>query len=210
MSRVGVVRFLGTNCDRDVAQWAQERHHEVEFIWYHDKQELKRFDYVILPGGFSFGDYLRSGAVAARSPIMSSLRDYVQFGGSVLGICNGFQILCEAGLLPGVLLKNTQGEFIDRWVDLEMVRAQTRFTQVSRTLRLPVAHGDGRYHADDETLKSLQDKGQIWLRYNENINGSVDRIAGICSENGRICGLMPHPERAIYEWMGSKDGECFL
>ncbi|MCX7977687.1 MAG: phosphoribosylformylglycinamidine synthase subunit PurQ, partial [Bdellovibrionaceae bacterium] len=176
-------------------------------------RDLTDLDAVIIPGGFSFGDYLRCGALAARSALMEDVRRFAEKGGAVLGICNGFQILCESGLLPGALVRNRGGRFIDDWVELEVVNAAERFGvhhKRGQRLRLPIAHGEGRFYAPADELKSLFDQGQIWLRYSLNPNGSLQDIAGVLSKNKRVAGLMPHPERALFDWMGGTDGWGFL
>ncbi|MFP5520497.1 MAG: phosphoribosylformylglycinamidine synthase subunit PurQ [Bdellovibrionia bacterium] len=210
--KILITRFLGTNCDYDIFNWVQARGHTPVWGWYQDQFDSKDVDAVIIPGGFSYGDYLRSGALAAKTPVMNSVREFARSGGPILGICNGFQILCESGLLPGVLLQNQSGRFIDNWQELNLISQNSFFTKEGSAtkLRIPIAHGDGRYFVDNETLKLLEDKNQIWLKYRNNPNGSVADIAGVQSQSGRICGLMPHPERAYQKWMGSCDGEVFL
>lgn len=199
---VGVVRFPGTNCDRDVFQWIEDQGHKAHWLWHADIFNPKDFDALAVPGGFSFGDYLRSGAVAARSAAIKSVKEMADSGKPVIGICNGFQILCEAGLLPGALIPNESGLFIDDWSTLVSADG-------NKKIRLPVAHGDGRYFIPQEDLKKLQDKNQIWWRYENHLNGSVDRIAGVTNEKGNVKGLMPHPERAYRDWMGGVDGWKF-
>lgn len=209
---VGVVRFPGTNCDRDVVSWMQASGRSWQWLWWMDSFSVAEFDSVIVPGGFSFGDYLRSGALAARSPVIRSVWEFAGRGGPVLGICNGFQILTEAGLLPGALAKNVSGRFVDAWVDLE-VEAAPSFVQQKRgeVFRLPVAHGDGRFYADPTELARIEDRGLVWLRYKgRNPNGSALAIAGVKNESGNVAALMPHPERAIWDWMGGVDGKRFL
>jgi phosphoribosylformylglycinamidine synthase len=164
-----------------------------------------------VPGGFSFGDYLRAGRLAAKSPVMKDVIAAAKSGRPVLGICNGFQILCEVKLLPGVLLKNNVGRFIDRWVDLKLQKKESFwYGAKDQKIRIPIAHGQGRYYADSDTLKSLQEKGQIWWTYEQNPNGSLLDIAGLTDESGRVAALMPHPERCVAEWMGGKDGFSFF
>jgi phosphoribosylformylglycinamidine synthase I len=201
--KVGVIRFLGTNCDRDVFQWLVDQGHSPLWLWHRDQFSPRDVEALALPGGFSFGDYLRSGALAARSPVMKSVREVVSQGKPVIGICNGFQILCEAGLLPGALLPNHSGLFIDDWVSLKNPKSE-------QSVRLPIAHGEGRYFIQKEELKKLWDQGQVWWQYEESVsgsvNGSVDGIAGVTNEQGHVRGLMPHPERAYRDWMGSTDG----
>lgn len=200
--KIGVIRFPGTNCDQDVFQWIQDQGHQATFLWHQDQFNAADFEACVLPGGFSFGDYLRSGALAARSPVMKSVREMALKAKPVLGICNGFQILCEAELLPGVLLQNAKGLFIDECVKLKS-------PQSGKTIELPVAHGDGRFYCDSDTKKKLWDQNQVWWTYAQDINGSVDQIAGVSSQSGNVKGLMPHPERAYKNWMESQDGWNF-
>lgn len=209
--KLGVVRFLGTNCDRDVWQAGQMVGLEPEWLWYQDRFDWQDYLAIVIPGGFSYGDYLRSGALAARAAVMSSVREAALKGVPVLGICNGFQILCESGLLPGALVRNQNLRFIDEWVGLTAVGANPHWGGESLgDLHLPIAHGDGRYFCDESTLKELEDKGQIWLQYAENPNGSVANIAGVMNKNKTVAGLMPHPERAVANWMGSEEGQVFF
>ena len=213
VKKVGIVRFLGTNCDEDVKKWVTSKSYNCEYLWFDNQFNTKDYDMVIIPGGFSHGDYLRCGALAAQTPVMSSVNEFAKQGKPILGICNGFQILCEAGLLPGVLLRNDSLKFKDEWILLKVKQNQTAFSlniQKDQLIKLPIAHGEGKYYAEDSTLKQLQDKNQIWLTYEKNPNGSVLNIAGITNENKNICGLMPHPERALFDWMGSTDGMYFL
>lgn len=222
---VGVIRFLGTNCDSDVFEAAQAAGLDPQWVWYQDQFQPSDYQALFLPGGFSYGDYLRSGALAARAPVMKSVKEAAQKGVPVLGICNGFQILCEAGLLPGVLVQNSHLRFRDEWVDLEIAgssafgpeRSQAKVApeknknqqdEVAPSLRLPIAHGDGRYIVTEDELHRLQDADQIWIRYKKNPNGSVDNIAGVTNKN--VAGLMPHPERAFADWMGGNDGRAFF
>jgi len=210
---VGVLRFPGTNCDRDVFEALASQGARVEWLWHADRFDPKGYRALVLPGGFSYGDYLRSGALAARSPVMESAREAAVRGVPVLGICNGFQILCEAGLLPGVLIRNQGLRFIDDWMELNLVNSQPHFgrrmTAGIRT-RLPIAHADGRYYIEEDGLKRLQDRGQIWWTFAKNPNGAVADIAGVMNEARNIAALMPHPERAMYEWMGGTDGAAFF
>ena len=217
MKRIGVLRFPGTNCDRDVFNWVQARGYQAQYLWHLDRFDSKvadgGFEALILPGGFSYGDYLRSGALAAISPAMSSVREYANQGGRVLGICNGFQILCEAQLLPGALVKNEGRRFIDSWVELQVSGSKSCFAKEKpkgSRLRLPVAHGDGRYYASEAQLSELFQKDQVWLQYLEAPNGSLRNIAGVVNQEGNVAGLMPHPERAIQSWMGGMDGWDFI
>ena len=216
--RFGVVVFPGSNCDHDA--WYAVSHnlgHSAEFIW-HDSKTLGAVDAVILPGGFSYGDYLRCGAIAARSAIMDPVRAFAAKGGLVLGVCNGFQILCEAGLLPGVLMRNSQLKFICRDVYLRVERSDTPFTRgynAGQVIRVPVAHGEGNYIADGETVARLEGEGRVLFRYaspdgmidpNWNHNGAMNAIAGILGENGNVLGMMPHPENHVEPSMGCTDG----
>lgn len=213
MKKVGVVRFLGTNCDRDILQATREVGANSEYIWYRDQFQVSDYDAIILPGGFSYGDYLRTGALSARAPVMNSVKKFAETGKPVLGICNGFQILCEAGLLPGVLLRNQDMKFIDRWEELEIKNNQNPWTQkysVGQKISLPIAHGEGRYYATEDVIKELQDQDQILATYFQNPNGSALDIAGITNKQKNVVGLMPHPERAIYNWMGSSIGKGFF
>ncbi len=209
--KVGVVRFLGTNCDYDIFQMVQNLEHEPHWLWYKDYFDKKSFDLVIIPGGFSYGDYLRTGALAARTPVMSSVRDFAKSGKGVLGICNGFQILTEAGLLEGALVRNKGVHFVDRWVGLEKQGNTNHFAiKTPKQIQLPVAHGEGCFYAPPETLKKLWDQEQVWWTYTENFNGSSDQIAGVMNEEKNVAALMPHPERALSDWMGGRDGLEFL
>ncbi|MBI4411191.1 MAG: phosphoribosylformylglycinamidine synthase subunit PurQ [Deltaproteobacteria bacterium] len=216
--KFGIVVFPGSNCDAD-------SHHVVtrvlgcpaEYLW-HKETSLKNSDVVILPGGFSYGDYLRCGAIAKFSPIMTEVRNFARRGGRVIGICNGFQVLVETGLLPGTLIKNRDLKFICDWVDLRLENTRTLFTGKGKkgaTYRMPIAHGEGNYFIDPDGLKRLEDGGQVVFRYADssgrvteeaNPNGSLGNIAGICNEKGNILGMMPHPERASETLLGSEDG----
>jgi phosphoribosylformylglycinamidine synthase I len=213
MRRVGVLRFPGTNCDRDVFSWVEARGFEPHYLWHLDQFNEKDFDQLVIPGGFSYGDYLRSGALAALSPAMKSVKAFADRGGPVLGICNGFQILCEAHLLPGALVRNESRRFVDDWSDIQVVNANSQFGALytpGTKLRLPIAHGDGRFYAPADDLKKIYDQGLVWLTYLNNHNGSVGGIAGVMNEKKNVAALMPHPERAIYPWMGGQDGWNFL
>ncbi|MEY4617632.1 MAG: Phosphoribosylformylglycinamidine synthase 1 [Pseudomonadota bacterium] len=214
MSRsVGVIRFPGTNCDRDVFEAVQMAGLKAEWLWHLDRFEAKKYRALVLPGGFSFGDYLRAGALAARSPVMDSVREAAKSGTPVLGICNGFQILCESHLLPGALVKNESLRFQDEWVDLTVVNAHKAFgsnLKSGASLKLPIAHGEGRFYASEAELKRLWDSGQVWLTYKHNPNGSLQNIAGVMSDDKNVVALMPHPERAMKAWMGSEDGQIIF
>ena len=209
--RVGVVVFPGSNCDRDALHAARLAGAEAELLW-HERPEIGAVDVVVLPGGFAYGDYLRAGVLARFSPIMGALRTHAQGGGLVLGICNGFQVLAEAGLLPGALLRNASLRFEHRWVRLTVERRDTPFTNAipaGRTLRMPVAHGEGNFFLPDDGLDELEARRGVLFRYAppEGIpNGSVRDIAGVLNVQGNVCGLMPHPERAAEALLGSDDG----
>jgi len=216
--KFGVVVFPGSNCDHDAFHAVGSvLEKPVEFIW-HQSENLSGFDAVILPGGFSYGDYLRTGAIARFSPVMRAVEKFARSGGLVLGICNGFQILCEAGLLPGALMRNTGLRFICRHVHIRVETTATPFTcaaQAGQVLRIPIAHADGNYVCDDATLAELKRHDQIAFRYctpggsldpAANPNGSLEAIAGICNLERNVLGLMPHPERAVEAALGSTDG----
>ena len=200
MKKIGVIVFPGTNCDRDVFHVLSEvMHVEAEYIW-HTRQTLDGFSGLVLPGGFSYGDRLRAGVIAAHSPVIQEVKRMAKDGVPVLGVCNGFQILIESGILPGALVKNERLSFICKWVDAKVKNATTPFTELFRKnqkVRMPIAHGEGRYVADGPTLKELKQKDQIVLSFlNENPNGSIESIASICNPEGNVVGMMPHPERA--------------
>ncbi len=207
--KFGVVVFPGSNCDHDC--WYSTSHdlgHEAEFIW-HDSTNLGNADAVILPGGFSYGDYLRCGAIAKFSPVMSAVKRFAADGGLVLGICNGFQILTEAGLLPGALVRNRDLKFICRQVELTTETTDSPFTNEAtrgQHLHIPIAHGEGCYTADDHTLDQLEREDRVLFRYVDNPNGSMRNIAGILNERRNVMGMMPHPDRASHPLMGSTDG----
>lgn len=219
--RWGVVIFPGSNCDRDVFHVLKDvLGGEVYFLWHNNDSvdPLGEDDWVILPGGFSYGDYLRAGAIARLSPIMKAIKRHIEKGGYVLGICNGFQILCEAGLLPGSLLMNTNGRFI---CQPQYVRVETSYTPLTnlvekgRVLNIPIAHKEGRYYVDQKTLKNMYANNQILFKYSDksgnvddttNPNGSVDNIAGVCDANKQVFGMMPHPERSAEGVIGNDEG----
>jgi phosphoribosylformylglycinamidine synthase subunit PurQ / glutaminase len=221
MTRVAVIRFPGSNCDFDTLRAAERHGAEAYFIWHRDV-DLKGADIVILPGGFSYGDYLRSGAIARFSPVMQAVKRHAAGGGPVLGICNGFQILCEAHLLPGALLRNAGLTFVSKPVDVTVERTDTVFTcdyEADARLRLPVAHGEGRFVAAAETLRMLEGEGRVVIRYvaaterspfQPNPNGSANHIAGICNAEGNVVGIMPHPERAADRLLGLTGGSGFF
>ena len=215
--KVGIVMFPGSNREVDATLAAEKVGADVVHLWHKD-HDLQGSDVIILPGGFSYGDYLRAGAIARLSPIMREVVAHARKGGPVLGICNGFQILCEAHLLPGALLRNASLRFASQWVHLRIENAETLFTNAyekGQRIRVPVAHGDGRYTADEATIRSLEDRGHVVFRYVDrfgnplpeaNPNGSINDIAGIVNEKGNVLGLMPHPEDAIDPLLGSTDG----
>jgi phosphoribosylformylglycinamidine synthase subunit PurQ / glutaminase len=209
--RFGVLRFPGS-CDDVDAQLAAGRIGEAEILWHGDR-DLKGVDAVVIPGGFSYGDYLRAGAIARFSPVMESVIDFARQGGLVLGICNGFQVLCEARLLPGALLPNANRRFTFRQVQLDLVNPDTPFTRACPArLSIPAKHSWGRWYAPPQTLAQMRERGQVVLRYapGENFNGSIEDIAGVCNEQGNVFGLMPHAEHAVDELAGSTDGLCIF
>jgi phosphoribosylformylglycinamidine synthase len=208
--KAAVVVFPGSNCDRD-CKVAVERSTGAPcaLIWHAESDLPRDLDLVILPGGFSYGDYLRCGAMAALSPVMGAVRAAADRGVAVLGICNGFQILCEAGLLPGALLRNAGLKYVCKPVDLDIVNSQTRFTRAfgeRREARMTVGNGEGAFYAADEVLDRLEGEGQVVFRYRANPNGSARAIAGVVNERGNVMGLMPHPDRAFEPALGSADG----
>ena len=208
--RSAVITFPGSNCDRDMAV-ALELVSGVapHRVWHRDTDLPERLDLIALPGGFSYGDYLRSGAMAARSPIMQAVISAAERGVPVLGVCNGFQVLTEAGLLPGALMRNAVQTFICREVSLKVETSQSLFTsayEAGQTIRVPVAHHDGNYFADDDTLDRLEGEGRVAFRYMQTCNGSRRDIAGVLNQGGNILGMMPHPERAVEPEHGSTDG----
>jgi phosphoribosylformylglycinamidine synthase len=207
--KVGVVVFPGSNCDRDALHAARLAGAEAEPLW-HESSDLRGADLVVLPGGFAYGDYLRAGVLAQFSPIMGAVRDHASAGGLVLGVCNGFQVLAEAGLVPGALLRNASLRFEHRWVRIRAERTDTPFTRAipaDRELRMPIAHGEGRYWLPSGDLDALEASRGVVFRYaGGNPNGSERDIAGVVDHGGRVAGLMPHPERASEPLLGSDDG----
>jgi len=197
--KVGVIVFPGSNCDRDMFHVLTDVFKlDAQFFW-HEKNLPKNIDAVILPGGFSYGDRLRAGVIAAHSPVIEDVKKLANKGVPILGVCNGFQILVESGLLPGVLLKNNSLNFMCKWTNLIVDNNKTPFTnklKLRQKIPIPIANGEGRYYADDKTLKQLQKNKQIVFRYEDVVNGSLLRIAGICNKDGNVVGMMPHPERA--------------
>ncbi|KAF1297689.1 phosphoribosylformylglycinamidine synthase I [Enterococcus sp. JM4C] len=211
--KFAVIVFPGSNCDMDML-WAVKdiMGAEAEYV-RHDATSLEGFDGVLLPGGFSYGDYLRCGAIARFSKIMSEVIRFADEGKPVFGTCNGFQVLTEAGLLPGALKRNDSLHFVCKTVPLKVVNNQTKFTSdydENEVIQIPVAHGEGNYYCDEATLQELKDNQQIVFTYGENINGSLEQIAGITNKAGNVLGMMPHPERAMEELLGSADGKRFF
>ncbi|MDO6590742.1 phosphoribosylformylglycinamidine synthase subunit PurQ [Loktanella sp. D2R18] len=211
--RAAVVVFPGSNCDRDMAVALRAAGADVQMVWHKDAAMPDNIDLVAVPGGFSFGDYLRCGAIAAQSPICKAVVDHAQRGGYVLGVCNGFQVLTETGLLPGALMRNANLKFICKDVDLVVSSSNSAFTSgygVGDTVCYPVAHHDGNYSIDDKGLARIKDEDRIAFTYTDNPNGSVADIAGVLSENRRVLGMMPHPERAVDAGHGGMDGQALF
>ena len=219
--KFGVVIFPGSNCDMDMVYVLENiMKKEVVKLWHKDT-DLQNCDFIILPGGFSFGDYLRSGAIANYSPIMGKVVDHANNGGYVMGICNGFQILCESGLLPGALLHNTNHKFICKNIHLKTITKNTLITNqyTDNAIKIPIAHGEGRFHADEKTLEELKNNDQILFKYcdesgeindESNPNGSLLNIAGVCNKNRNVFGMMPHPERAADSELKNTDGKILF
>jgi phosphoribosylformylglycinamidine synthase subunit PurQ / glutaminase len=220
--KFGVVVFPGSNCDADTLHaFRVVMGQTARFLWHKD-HDLRSVDCVVLPGGFSYGDYLRSGAIARFSPLMREVREFADRGGLVLGICNGFQVLLELGLLPGAMLRNKNLKFLCRYVTLRLENERTRFTHRGRkgqVLRIPIAHFDGNYYAPPETLREIEDHGRVVFRYADaegrpteeaNVNGSLHNIAGLINARGNVLGMMPHPERAAEPLLGSADGRMIF
>jgi phosphoribosylformylglycinamidine synthase len=222
--RFGIVVFPGTWSDGDCHHVIHSiLGHTADYLWYRDRPDLTAdYDCIVLPGGFSYGDYLRAGAIARFSPVMSSVADFAASGGAVIGICNGFQVLCEAGLLPGVLMRNNHIQYRCQWTNLRVERTDTAFTRAcapGQVLDVPISHGEGNYFADEGTLARLEDEGRVVLRYttptgepapDANPNGSAHNIAGISNRDGNVVGMMPHPERCCEEIMGGCDGRLIF
>ncbi len=216
--RFGVVVFPGSNCEDDAYYAIRDGLSQpVDYVW-HENRDISAYDCIILPGGFPHGDYLRAGAIARFSPVMGAVREFAARGGLVLGICNGFQVLLESGLLPGATLKNDSLQFRCMYVHLRVENTRSPFTMglaPGQVMRIPIAHGEGNYYADEETIRELEDGGRVLFRYCDsegkitaeaNPNGSLGNIAGICNERGNVAGMMPHPERAYQAVLGSSDG----
>ena len=217
--KVSILQFPGTNCDFDTVYAFRRLGHETTLVWHKEEQLPEATDLVVVPGGFSYGDYLRSGSIARFSPIMKAVQAYAGEGGKILGICNGFQILTEAHLLPGALKRNENLHFISRFQHLKVLETDNAFLnrcEKGEVLNIPIAHADGNYYIDDETLDEMEKNGQILLRYCDEqgepmvVNGSVRQIAGICNRDKNVFGLMPHPERAMESILGSVDGQRML
>ncbi|NOR54900.1 MAG: phosphoribosylformylglycinamidine synthase subunit PurQ [Sulfurovum sp.] len=213
--KVAVLRFPGTNCEFDTQYAFEKLGHSTALVWHEDETLPENIDLVVVPGGFSYGDYLRSGSIARFSPVMKAVTSYANEGGKVLGICNGFQILTEAGLLPGALKRNNNLHFISKHQKLCVINNDNAFLnkcEAGEVLNIPIAHADGNYYIDDAGLKNLENNGQILLRYSDEdgkpvvVNGSVTSIAGVCNKEKNVFGLMPHPERALEALLGSEDG----
>ena len=207
---VGVVVFPGSNCDRDMFHVLSDVFNlNAQYCW-HDKPLPDNLDAVILPGWFSYGDRLRAGVIAANSPIIQDVKKIAQKGLPILGVCNGFQILVESGLLPGVLLKNDSLNFMCEWTNLIVENNETPFTnqfELNQKIPIPIANGEGRYYVDDETLNKLEEKNQIVFKYDKVVNGSLNQIAGVCNEDGNVVGMMPHPERAVESEINPQDNK---
>lgn len=211
-ARVGVVVFPGTNCELDIVEAVERLGGSAELLWHADG-DLRGADALVIPGGFAHGDYLRTGAIARFSPVMDAVAEFARDGGPVVGVCNGFQVLTEAGLLPGALQKNVGLKFVCTTVGLRVETTNSVLTRLAHTgdvLQIPVNHFEGNYVCDDETLAQLRDDDRVVLRYVDNPNGSLDDIAGICNEGRNVVGLMPHPERASDVLLGSEDGVVLL
>ncbi|MBT8154608.1 phosphoribosylformylglycinamidine synthase subunit PurQ [Epibacterium ulvae] len=211
--KAAVLVFPGSNCDRDLAVAFEQAGFDVSMVWHKDSVLPEGVDIVGVPGGFSYGDYLRCGAIAAQSPICQALAEHTNRGGYALGVCNGFQVLAETGILPGALLRNAGLKYICKTVDLKVATSDSVFTQgynAGDVIGIPIAHHDGNYFADDATIAALHDQDRVAFTYGDNPNGSRDDIAGILSDNRRVLGMMPHPERAADEGHGGTDGTAMF
>ena len=213
MKTFGIIVLPGSNCDSDCFYAVRDYlNQDARYVW-HEERDLDKYDVLMIPGGFSYGDYLRPGALARFSPAVDALVKEAEKGILVVGICNGFQVLTELALLPGALMRNKNLKFICKYVDVQVENTHTPFTsrlKVGQTIKLPVAHKDGNYYVDEDTLQQLKENGQIPLRYTEDVNGSVDRIAAVTNRQGNVVGMMPHPERACDPLLGSSDGVYIL
>lgn len=210
--KAGVVVFPGSNCDRDMKVALEAAGADVSMVWHQDT-ELPPLDLVVLPGGFSYGDYLRCGAISAHSNIVAEVKKFADNGGKVLGVCNGFQVLTETGLLPGALLRNEKLNFICKDQFLEVANDNNNFTSAfaeGQVVNFPIAHHDGNFFADEATLERIEGEGLVAFRYVDNPNGSIDDIAGLFNEKGNVLGMMPHPERVIADVLGGEDGKLFF
>ncbi len=209
--KVGIIRFPGSNCDRDVFHVLELVGAKPDYVWWNTR-DLSDYEAIVIPGGFSYGDYLRAGAIAAITPIIDGIKDCVSEGKPVLGICNGAQILAEVGLVPGVFTENENAKFICEWTDLKVESVKTPFTKLykkNEIIKMPIAHAEGRYYT--ENIQELRDNDQIVLSFeSENPNGSMEAITGVCDEEGLVCAVMPHPERASESILGSDDGRKFF
>ena len=209
--KVGIIRFPGSNCDRDVFHALELAGAQPDYIWW-NQRDLSDFEAILIPGGFSYGDYLRAGAIAAITPVIDGIKDAVKEDKPVLGICNGAQILAEVGLVPGVFTVNKDSKFICEWADLKVQTTRTPFTSMYKkdeVIRMPIAHADGRYY--NQEIEKLHDNDQIVLSFeSKNPNGSMEAITGVCDEEGLVCAVMPHPERASEGILGSNDGLKFF
>ena len=211
--KAAVVVFPGSNCDRDLAVAFRAAGAEVEMVWHKDTELPAGVDIIGVPGGFSFGDYLRCGAIAANSPICRAVKAHAERGGYLLGICNGFQVLCETGLLPGTLLRNARLKYICKAIDLKVETSDSAYTSgyaEGDEITIPIAHHDGNYYGDDATISALEDQNRVAFRYKDNPNGSLNDIAGILSENRRVLGMMPHPERMADPVHGNTEGRVLF
>jgi phosphoribosylformylglycinamidine synthase I len=209
--KVGIIRFPGSNCDRDVFHALELAGAEPDYIWW-SKRDLSDFEAIVIPGGFSYGDYLRAGAIAAITPVIEGIKDCVKEDKPVLGICNGAQILAEVGLVPGVFTENMNAKFICEWTELRVESTKTPFTSMykkNEIIKMPIAHAEGRYYTED--IKKLRENDQVVLSFeSENPNGSIQAITGVCDQEGLVCAVMPHPERASETILGSDDGLKFF
>lgn len=211
--RAAVIVFPGSNCDRDLAVALRNAGAEVQMVWHKETDLPKGLDFVGVPGGFSYGDYLRCGAIAAQSPICRAVVDFAEQGGYVLGVCNGFQILTETGLLPGALLRNAGLKYVCKTVGLKVETSDSAFTEgynAGQVIDIPIAHHDGNYNADADTLSRLQGEDRVAFSYTDNPNGSIGNVAGVLSQNRRVLGMMPHPERAADDGHGGTDGAAMF